>query len=248
MNGTSRLFSTLLLLLVVSIAAAGCTSESPDPAPLQSPVATALAEATHSASGTADETSSEAKPHGPLLNLYRLPVGTFEELVRQRPNVVIATVVRQADDHWPASGGAQTLVASRFVLRIESVLSGELEPGLELTLQTPGGTTKTDGVPATGGSARPEPGDETTVVEYADWPMFDVGSTELIFLYKGTTESGERSWGAVPEGRYLLRDGTFETIFPGDPPQNVVLARDITSRIVGKTLAQVQAEVDAVGP
>lgn len=179
------------------------------------------------------------------LNGYRRPVASMAEL-REGREAVLVTVVRELETDWPDTGGAQTIVSSQFLLRVERVFGGgTLEPGAEVVFRTPGGWVTGEAIPATGGSLKPADGEKLVLLEYIEWPLPRVGTQELMFLASADDGAGGLAYGAPPEGRYRLAGDTFATIFQGAPPSSVFLAPDITDRIVGKTPDAVAQELAA---
>jgi hypothetical protein len=178
------------------------------------------------------------------LNAYRIAPSSVEQLLQGWPDVAVVTVVAQLDDYWPPAEGADVLVASRFVLRVDEVVAGSgVEPGDELVVYTPGGTVARRGIAAVGGSLRPQHGEKTVRLEYIDWPPFRVGTRELVFLARGDGAGGEARWGAVPEGRFRLAGNRLETIFEGGLPPGVAIAADIRTRLVDRSLPEAAAEI-----
>ena len=76
------------------------------------------------------------------------------------------------------------------------------------------------GDPSPGGSFRPEPGDETVLTEYAEFPFPRDGARELMFLSRITTNDGNSFWmQARPEARFAIADdGTIESVLKLQAP------------------------------
>ena len=132
-----------------------------------------------------------------------------------RDLVVVVTPVGILGEYWLPMEPEQ-FVWSRWVVRVDRVLEGDVKAGDEIIVAIHGGHIAADAALSIesgflSGSLRPEPGEESVLIEYTDLPRLELGRQELLFLKRSETypEAGPAYLLAAFEGRYLIEDGAL---------------------------------------
>lgn len=192
-----------------------------------------------------DPPSSSERPGGadsrsghvmvPMEGLIR-PLGSVAEI--QAMMVVVATPVREAAEYWVPMEPEQG-VWSRWVLRVDEVLEGDVSVGDELVVGLPGGRMHVGGrlSIASGkleGSLRPTEGDPTTLVEFQEFPRLRLERQELLFLVPYPKEdhwADADFWTiAGAEARFVVEpDGTLRSPL-GDVLKDVPVRSELEGR------------------
>ena len=144
---------------------------------------------------------------------YFVPLQSLEQLVASSDLIAVVSVDGKVGEYWLDSD-PELFVHSQFQVQVEESLKGEALAGSKLVIHVPGGTMALVGDPSPGGSFRPEPGDETVLTEYAEFPFPRDGAREIMFLSRITTNDGNTFWmQARPEARFAIADdGTIESV------------------------------------
>ena len=157
---------------------------------------------------------------------------SLDEVVEKSDVVAEITPLRRLPDHWNDTG---TLSVARFELRIERVHKGAVEPGTTIIGHAPGGTVKKDF--GANRSQRPETGDQVVEREYGDWPYYQVGRTELVFLAASMTEGlGEYYWNLGPGARFTIEDGRLQRVAHSDA--SIGVQEGLALSLQGKSVAE----------
>lgn len=110
----------------------------------------------------------------------------------------VVTPLALAGEYWPA-GELQDRVFTLWRVRVDEVVRGPFQVGETFVLGNLGGSMNPDATYSIEsgkltGSARPSPGGRAEVVEYADYPRFQVGRAELVLLRQFAPAPGETLW------------------------------------------------------
>jgi hypothetical protein len=171
------------------------------------------------------------------------PVVSLEDLVARSDVVALVTPVETLPEYWPSDGNG-VLVASRFVLRVDKVLQGDLKEGATIVAHTPGGTFAASfGATET---QRPNPGDPVVRRQDFSRPFYRIGAQELVFLERlqGEGDLGQFYFDLGPQARYVVRNGELvaaDQRVPTDPAQ--LADGDIRRHFVGKSVAEAEREL-----
>ena len=176
-----------------------------------------------------------------LPTIYREPIRSVEELIAKSDLVAVVSVERKLGEHWPKGQSPEIFVVSRFSLRVEEVLKGDVEPGQLIVGQVPGGTVRTGPMPAHGGSLKPESGEPAEVVQDPGWPFYRAGTYELVFLEQIVSDDGETVFIDVgPPARYRI-DGDRLIAVAAESmgiPQAEIPPESVMGQFAGSTLAE----------
>jgi hypothetical protein len=209
-----------------------------------------FARAQHSSPARSSQYAAERE--GPVLHddfgPFTASARSLGELASSSALIARVRPVSQLNDYWP-DATPQIWVYSRFVLRIEEVISGDGQPGQTIVVYVPGGTKARWGNPQPGGTFKPQAGSETMNVEYGGFPRFDPGREEIVFLQRTAIQDGSQVFWSPPEGRYQMRNGRLVSIFVDVPIEpTAIIDKDAKADVIGKSLEELKAIVHSQGP
>lgn len=155
---------------------------------------------------------------------------TRAELLTISEAVVVLTPLRLVDEYW-SPGTLQQLPISRWAVRVDRVVRGDVKPGEELILGLAGGHValgRTLSIESgrLQGSLQPTGGGSADLVMIDTLPFPRPGQSELAFLSRTTDGAGASWWSfAVPHSRFTIGPGgRLRSPLPGEPARIPVVA------------------------